>query len=222
MTTIPPAKNNSWFVDLTPAQQKLIFEHSNLLHFKKDETIIKQGFMADHILYLEEGMAKLSVEDQQRSTVFKIIADDSFIGLMCSFVKRNFDFSAVAIQPSTVRLIDRAIFEQMIRENGQFAVHTVQLMSLMTNKIVHDLVHLSHKNADGAICTVLMELASVFKSNAFQMPFSRIELAHTVGYSKESVIGCLSSLQKEKIIAISGKKIEILDPKRLEIIAKNG
>ncbi len=222
MTKIPASKNNSWFVDLTSAQQELIFEHSNSLQFKKDETIIKQGFMADHILYLEEGMAKLSVEDQQRSTVFKIISGDSFIGLMCSFVKRNFDFSAVAIQPSTVRLIDRAIFEQMIRENGKFAVHIVQLMSLMTNKIVHDLVHLSHKNADGAICTVLKELASVFKSNTFLMPFSRIELANTVGYSKESVIGCLSSLQKEKIIDVSGKKIEILDPHRLEIIAKNG
>lgn len=222
MTNIPAVKNNAWFVDLSPAQQKLIFEHSNLLQFKKDETIIKQGFMADRILYLEEGMAKLSIEDQQRSTVFKIIANDSFIGLMCSFVKRNFNFSAVAIQPCTVRLIDRAIFEQMIRENGKFAVHIVQLMSLMTNKIVHDLIHLSHKNVDGAVCTILTELAAVFKSNTFLLPFSRIELANTVGYSKESVIGCLSSLQKERIIDVSGKKIEILDSHRLKIIAKNG
>ncbi|MDY0076872.1 MAG: Crp/Fnr family transcriptional regulator [Bacteroidales bacterium] len=222
MTNIPAVKNNSWFVDLSPAQQELIFEHSTLLQFKKDETIIKQGFMADRILYLEEGMAKLSVEDRQRSTVFKIIADDTFIGLMCSFVKRNFDFSAIAIQACTVRLIDRSIFEQMIRENGKFAVHVVQLMSLMTNKIVHDLVNLSHKNVDGAVCTVLTELASIFKSNTFLMPFSRVELANTVGYSKESVIGCLTSLQKEKIINASGKKIEILDMNRLQVIAKNG
>jgi len=222
MTNIPAVKNNSWFVDLSPAQQELIFEHSTLLRFKKDETIIKQGFMADRILYLEEGMAKLSVEDRQRSTVFKIIADNTFIGLMCSFVKRNFDFSAIAIQACTVRLIDRSIFEQMIRENGKFAVHIVQLMSLMTNKIVHDLVNLSHKNVDGAVCTVLTELASIFKSNTFLMPFSRVELANTVGYSKESVIGCLTSLQKEKIINASGKKIEILDMNRLQVIAKNG
>lgn len=222
MTNIPAIKNNSWFTDLAPAQQELIFEHSNLLRFKKDEIIIKQGFMADRILYLEDGMAKLSVEDQERSTVFKIIANEAFIGLMCSFVKRNVDFTAVAIQDCTVRLIDREIFEQMIRENGEFAVHIVQLMSLMTNKIVHDLIYLSHKNADGAISTILTELASVFKSNTFLMPFSRVELANTVGYSKESVIGCLTSLQKEKIINVSGKKIEILDMHRLKIIAKNG
>lgn len=222
MSETPTPFKNAWYADLNSQQQELIFEHSNLLQFKKDETIIKQGYMADHILYLEQGMAKLSVEDNERSTVFKIIAPESFIGLMCSFVKKNFDFSAVAIEPSTVRLIDRTIFEQMIRENGNFAVRIVQLMSLMTNKIVHDLVYLSHKNADGAICTVLMGLASVFKSNTFLMPFSRVELANTVGYSKESVIGCLSSLQKEKIIDVSGKKIEILDARRLEIIAKNG
>lgn len=222
MTNTPAVKNKSWFTVLSPAQQELIFEHSTLLQFKKDETIIKQGFMADRILYLEEGMAKLSIEDRQRSTVFKIIANDTFIGLMCSFVKRNFDFTAGAIQACTVRLIDRAIFEQMIRENGKFAVHIVQLMSLMTNKIVHDLVNLSHKNVDGAVCTILTDLASVFKSNTFLLPFNRVELANTVGYSKESVIGCLSSLQKEKIINVSGKKIEILDMHRLQIIAKNG
>ncbi len=211
-----------WHHSLTEEQKDQLFEHSYVLQFKKDETIIKQGVTAGHILFLEQGMAKLSVEDEQRSTVFKIIADDSFIGLMCSFVKRSFDFSAVAINPSSVRLIDRAVFEQTIRENGDYAVHIVQLMSLMTNKIVHDLVYLSHKNADGAISTVLMELSSVFKSNEFQMPFSRIELADTVGYSKESVISCLSSLQKDGIIKVSGKSIEILDSKRLELIARNG
>lgn len=222
MTNTHTAKDNFWFSDLSKTQQELIFEHSTLLHFKKDETIIKQGFMADHIFYLEEGMAKLSIEDQTRSTVFKIIVDHTFIGLMCSFVKKSFEFSAVAIQASKVRLIDRSIFEQMIRENGLFAVHIVQLMSLMTSKIVRDLIYINHKNVDGAICTILVELASMFENNTFLIPFSRIELADIVGYSKESVIGCLSSLQKEKIIELSGKKIQILDVNRLQIIAKNG
>jgi len=141
---------------------------------------------------------------------------------MCSFVKKSFDFSAVAIQDCNVRLIDRGVFEDFIRSNGEFAVQIIQLMSLMTNKIVHDLVHLSHKNADGAICTILIELSKVFKSNTFQMPFSRIELADTVGYSKESVINCLSSLQREGIIAVSGKMITLLNLQRLELISRNG
>ncbi|MFW5757806.1 MAG: Crp/Fnr family transcriptional regulator [Bacteroidota bacterium] len=211
-----------WVNPLSTEERDLIFEHSNLLYFKKKETIIKQGYTAGHILYMESGMAKLSIENHERSTVFKIISDNTFIGLMCSFVKRSFDFSAVAITPSRVRLIDRAVFEQLIRENGDFAVNIVELMSLMTNKIVHDLIHLSHKNVDGAICTVLMELTNIFNSTEFQMPFSRVELADTIGYSRESVISSLSSLQRDNILSVSGKNIHILDPERLKIIARNG
>jgi CRP/FNR family transcriptional regulator len=216
------SKRKTWYDYLSDDQSQHLLDNSQLVSFKKDETIIKQGIAADHILYLEQGMVKLIIEDDERSTAFKILSDNTFIGLMCAFVKRSFDFSAVAITPSKVRLINRSVFEDAIRDNGDFAVYIVQLMSLMTNKLVRDLIHLSHKNADGAICTVLLELASVFKSNKFQMPFSRVELAHTVGYSKESVISCLSSLQRDGVLIASGKSIEILDMKRLETISRFG
>jgi CRP/FNR family transcriptional regulator len=216
------SKHKVWYNYLTENQSELLNENSQLVTFKKDEIIIKQGVAADHILYLEQGMVKLVIEDDECSTAFKILSDNTFIGLMCAFVKRSFDFSALAITTSRVRLINRAVFEQAIRGNGDFAVYIVQLMSLMTNKVVHDLIQLSHKNADGAICTVLLELATIFNSHKFQMPFSRVELAHTIGYSKESVISCLSSLQRDGILIASGKSIEILDMKRLETISRFG
>lgn len=216
------SKHKVWYNYLSNDQHQQLLDNSQLVTFKKDETIIKQGIAADHILYLEQGMVKLIIEEEVRSTAFKILSDNTFIGLMCAFVKRSFDFSAVAITPSKVRLINRSVFEDAIRNNGDFAVYIVQLMSLMTNKVVHDLIQLSHKNADGAICTVLLELSSIFNSHTFQMPFSRVELAHTVGYSKESVISCLSSLQRDGVLIASGKNIEILDMKRLETISRFG
>ncbi len=222
MEDLQKSQNKSWYSYLSPEQHELIMKHSSLVYFRKDETILKQGFMASHILYLEEGMAKLSVEDNGRSTVLKIVAPGSFIGLMCSFVKRTFDFSAGAIQPSAVRLIDWSVFEEMIRENGNLAVALLYKMSVDTSKIVHDLVHLSYKNVDGAVCTVLSQLAGIFESPSFQIPLSRVELANIVGYSKESVINCLSSLQKANIISLSGKNIIIHDMSRLELIARNG
>ncbi|HSH52730.1 MAG TPA: Crp/Fnr family transcriptional regulator [Bacteroidales bacterium] len=215
-------KHKTWYDYLTNEQHKLLINNSQFVNFNKGETIIKQGIAANNILYLEQGLVKLMVEKEKRSTAFKILSDNTFIGLMCAFVKRSFDFSAVAITPSQVRLINRSDFEEAIRSNGDFAVYITQQMSLMTNKVVHDLIQLSHKNADGAICTVLTELASIFKSHKFQMPFSRVELANIVGYSKESVISCLSSLQRDGVIIASGKFIEILDMKRLEIISRHG
>lgn len=217
-----PQPDKTWYSYLAPQQRELVMNQSSLVHFRKNETILKQGFIAGHVLFLEEGMAKLSVEDEQKSTVLKIVPQGSFLGLMCSFVKGTLDFTATAIKDSNVRLIDRGIIEQLIRENGDLALALVQKMSLDTNKMIHDLVHLSHKNVDGSVCTVLSQLAGIFKSQSFQIPLSRIELANIVGYSKESVINSLSSLHRDKVIAVSGKNIEILDMKRLEMIARNG
>ncbi len=211
-----------WENYLTPQQSAILLSSSTLINFHKGETIIKQGFAASHILYLQEGLVKLSLEEQEKTVVFKIISSGSFIGLMCSFVKRNFDFTATAIEECTVRMIERSFFEQMIRANGNFAVHVVELMSFMTNKIVHDLVYIHNKNADGAISTILLELSNIFQSNDFQMPFSRVELADTLGYSKESVISSLSTLQKDGIIKVSGKKIKILNTERLQLVAQYG
>lgn len=214
--------NARWTEHLTVEQRQLVLDRSIVVDFSPGETIIKQGVAASHILYLESGMAKLSVSDKERSTTFKIVPGEAFIGIMCSFVKRSFDFSAVAIKPCRVRMIDRDVFEDIIRHNGEFAVQMVQLMSLTTNKIVRDLIYLSHKQADGALCTILMELAEIFGSSRFQLPFTRVELADTIGYSKESVIHSLSALQRDGIIRIAGKQIDILDMHRLETIARHG
>ncbi len=214
--------NARWTEHLTVEQRQLVLDRSIVVDFSPGETIIKQGVAASHILYLESGMAKLSVSDKERSTTFKIVPGEAFIGIMCSFVKRSFDFSAVAIKPCRVRMVDRDVFEDIIRHNGEFAVQMVQLMSLTTNKIVRDLIYLSHKQADGALCTILMELAEIFGSSRFQLPFTRVELADTIGYSKESVIHSLSALQRDGIIRIAGKQIDILDMHRLETIARHG
>jgi CRP-like cAMP-binding protein len=214
--------NARWTEHLTAEQRQLVLDHSILIDFSPGETIIKQGVAASHILYLEDGMAKLSVSDKERSTTFKIVPGEAFIGIMCSFVKRSFDFSAVAIKSCRVRMIDRDVFEDLIRHNGTFAVQVVQLMSFATNKIVRDLIYLSHKQVDGALATILMELVEIFESSRFQLPFTRVELAGTIGYSKESVIHSLSALQRNGIIRISGKQIDILDMRRLEMIGRHG
>lgn len=211
-----------WDSYLDDENRKALMENSTVIDYKKGETIIKQGVRASQIPYLEKGMVMLSYKNHNKETTFKIFASNTFIGLMCAFVKRKFDFSATAISKSTVRLIDRDLFEKAIRSNGDFAVYIVQEMSLTTNEVVTDLIKLGQKNADGAICSLILEFAEIFQSNNFKIPLSRVEFANAVGYSKESVITCLSKLQQEGILRVSGKNIEILSEERLKTIATYG
>lgn len=214
--------NQNWQILLTEEERKQVLSNSILLSFGKGETIIKQGFVASHILFLEVGMAKLNVEDGKRNTTIKIITQGAFIGLMCSFVQKHVDFSAVAIVPSQVRLINREVFENIIRCNGKFAVNIVKLMSEMTNSLVYDLISLSHRNVNGSLAILLIDLRRLFDGDSFQIPFTRSEMADALGYSKESVINTLSGFQRNGLIKISGKTINIIHLERLKMIAENG
>jgi len=166
---------NSWMEQLTPDQKEALISSSAILKFRRGETIIKQGTLASQIMYLEEGMAKLNFMEGEKDTTFSFATNGDFIGLMCSFVQKRLEFSAIAITNATVRIIDREVFEKSIKENGKFAVYIVKLMSELTNGVVHTLISLSHKNVNGALSTLLLSLSRVYASNSFQVPFTKMK-----------------------------------------------
>jgi len=211
-----------WFSLLTEAQRKGIISDSSRVEYSAGEKIVKQGFTASHLLFLESGFVKLNVENRGRVTTFKFVKEGNFIGLMCSFVNKTLDFSAVAVSDCSVLMINRSCFEELIRDNGEFAVYTVKMMSELTNGVVHNLINLSHKNVNGAVATLLCDMSELFGETSFILPFTRSEMADALGYSKESIINTLSDFQRDGVISVSAKKVTIENLIALEKIAKNG
>jgi CRP-like cAMP-binding protein len=215
-------EDSDWFSLLTEEQRGLMSDTMREVHYNSRETIVKQGYAATHILFVESGVVKLNVENRGKTTTFKFVNEGNFIGLMCSFVSKKLDFSAVAVSDVQVALLDRDIVEKLISENGDFAIYIVKLMSELTNELVRNLINMSHKNANGSIATILLDIYTIYDSLSFPLPFNRTEMADALGYSKESVINTLKEFQKDGIISVSGRNVTILDMARLVNISHNG
>ena len=70
---------------------------------------------------------------------------------------------------------------------------------------------------------VLLEFSEkIFQSETFTLPISQSELANLVDTSRESVSRVLSEFDKDGIIKLNGKEIEILNKKSLNLISQNG
>lgn len=210
------------FEALTEQQKKLVENSTTVLEFKAGETIIKQGFVATHVLFVEEGLAKLDVTNDGKTSTASLISKGAFVGIICSFACRTLDFSSVALEKTIVRMINMEVFVQLIRENGEFAVKMIRHMSSLTNNMVHWITRMADKNVEGALGILLLEMAQAYQSNAFILPVSRVVLAEMAGYSKESTINTLSEFNRDGIVKVNGKKIEILQPDRLRQIILNG
>ena len=214
--------NYPWASHLKELELDKLMGSSVVLDYEKFDVIIKQGSLASQIMVLEEGMVKLNFRESGKDTTFGFGIKGDFIGLMCSFVEKRLDFSAVAITPCRIRIFDRDVFEKLIEQNGKFAIYIVTMMSQMINETCHNFITLKHRNAGGSLATLLLNLIRVFGEHQLIIPFTREEMAHTLGYSKESIINTLSDFQKDGMISISGKNLEILDKKALENIAEKG
>jgi len=207
---------------LTDDEKKELFENKFEIEFEPGETIIKRGFTASNILFLEHGLAKLDIVTDNHTTTVNLVPSNSFVGIICTFASHNFDFSAIALEKTTIISFDMKLFEKFVHQNGKFACHLIRHMSSLTNMLIHRVSRFSHKNIDGALSILLLDFYKIYKSKTFTVPVNRKELANMLGYSKESVINTLSKFNKDGIINVHEKKIEIVDIKRLQQIGELG
>lgn len=207
---------------LTSQEKKELIEHKNDIDFEVGETIIKRGLSVTHILYLIDGLVKLEIINDGKSFTVGLIPSHSFIGIICCFAFEKFDFTVTALEKTRVSFIDRNIFENFIKTNGDFAINLIKHMSGVSNGLMHRITNLSQKNIDGALSILLLEFANIYNSTNYKLPMVRRELANMLGYSKESVINTLSKFNKEGIVEVSDRKINILDKQKLIQISKLG
>ena len=63
---------------------------------------------------------------------------------------------------------------------------------------------------------------NIFISDTFVLPLSQADLANLVDTSRESVSRVLTEFDKDGIIKVIGKQIEIVNKKSLKMISQNG
>jgi len=210
------------FAALTDAEKTEWLNSKIEIQFEAGETIIKQGFAASNVMFLEEGLAKLDIVTDGKPTTITLITPNSFIGVVCTFASHNINFSSVALEKTKISIVNINLFEKFIRQNGEFSFRIIKHMSLITNNLVRNISRFSHKNIDGSLSILLLRFSDIYKSDSFVLPVKRDEIAMMLGYSKESVINTLSRFKKENLLLVQDKAITIIDKKRLTSIAKNG
>jgi CRP/FNR family transcriptional regulator len=212
------------FEKLTEEEARWLDENSVKIRYKKREIICKQGSFVSHVMYMEEGLAKVFLDDGNHSLVLKIIPSGNLIGLSSSSEEINtFQFSAMAYVDSTVKLIDIKVFRQLLTRNAAFAKEVIDILSSNSAQIYGRFFCLTHKQAYGRLADILLCLANrIFKSEEFDLPLSRKDLAELSGMTSETVIRMLKKFHDDQIIKMEGKSLKIMDYQRLQKISEVG
>jgi CRP/FNR family transcriptional regulator, polysaccharide utilization system transcription regulator len=212
------------FEKLTDEEKVFLDDNSVRIKYRKGEMICKQGSFVSHVMYMDEGLAKVFLDNGVNSLVLRIIPDGNFLGLAAvSEEFTTFPYSGMAYIDSTIRQVDIQAFRQLIRRNNDFAREVIDILTSNSVQIYGRFFCLTYKQAFGRLADILLCLADrIFKKNEFDLPLTRKELAELAGMSPETVIRMLREFHEEGLIRMEGKSIEVVDYDRMKKISETG
>ena len=195
------------------------------IHFKKGETMCKQGSLTSYTMLLSEGLAKNYLEGaQERGFNFSIVKPYDFIGLSSLYGKAVYNFSGAALTPCTVYIIENTLFQQTIANNSHFAQYLFHWYCRTTERHLKRLSCIANKQSLGRMAEILLYLKQdIFNSPVIKGFISRKDIAELAALSTESAVRILSELKKDKIIhVLNNNDIEIIDEKLLKTLSLAG
>lgn len=192
--------------------------------FSKGEIISSEGEKIKEFLYMKEGLVKLSKTDAYgKDQIISFSKPFDFVSLLSVFSSKEYKYSVSAIEDTTVCILDLEVVKKYAQGNAMFAMDLMAHISEATDKILLDNLAIKRKHLKGRIAHVLLYFSNyIYKSDEFELPISRREIAEYIGMTTENVIRTLSEFRKDNIIKIFGKDILISDKKRLESISEFG
>jgi len=111
-------------------------------------------------------------------------------------------------------------------ENSEFAMFFIKLLAIEVGNSDQRTVNLTQKHIRGRLAESLIFLRDNYgleeDGATLSIYLSREDLANMSNMTTSNAIRTLSAFAQEKIIAIDGKKIKIIDGESLERISKIG
>lgn len=212
------------FQMLSPEEAELVRASKTQVLFRKGDHLTKQGAFASYALFVINGLAKQYIEgDGSKGFNLRIIKPGEFVGLSAIFSKNTFNYSSVALTDCQVFLVEKAAIATIIKQNGQFGFTMIKRYCEQNANLFDTLRTVMYKQMNGRMADTLLILDGFKAENPeiFQL-LSRKDMAEFAGISTESAVKLLKRFEKDGLIVLREKDIEVVNHQELMEISKKG
>ena len=202
--------------------EKLSFSCA-LVKFQKGDSLIRQGTFSTNVVYLRSGLVKVHIAGPYHEQIVRIVKAPSYLGLPTTFGDKINQYSVTVIESAEVCFIDINAFRYLLKANHDFSYEITLELCRNELEVFHRCANRTQKQIRGKIADVLIELSErIYSSDIFKIPLTQEDIGNLVDSSRESVSRVLTEFEKDGIIRLVRKKVEITNKKSLLLISANG
>ncbi len=207
-------------------KQELAILEENRTHllFSKGETIYKEGARPMGLMCLSMGKAKIVKNGPRfKEQIIALKKPVDFIGFSELMTNEPFIASSIAIEESSVCIIDRDDFFTVMKSNADFFIKVTRFLSAEIHHTANRMVSLTQKNMQARLAEALLYIEDIYGTKAdkktLDVVIKRADMAALANMTTANVIRTLSDFKNRGIIDTVNKELQILKPEELARIS---
>jgi len=217
----------SIFKSLKAAEREVLIRNHSYAHYRKGEIIFKEGEKPPGLINLAAGKVKIFKEGVGgREQILRMVKPGRLLGFRALFAGMSYSASAIAIEDSTICIIEKDSFFKLVKDSPELSVKIIKMLSLELGFSNNRTVSLTQKHIRGRLAESLIVLKDTYgyekDGKTIRAYLSREDIANLSNMTTSNAIRTLSTFAAEKVISIDGRKIKILDAPRLNRISTLG
>ena len=208
-------------------EKRLVIDNFTIHDFKKNQIIYAEGETPEYLWCLLNGKVKKFKDGiGGRQQILRLHRPVQYFGYRDYFAKELYVSSAAAFEASTIGTVPLKLVEELIYKNNKLAWFFIHELSRNLGGSDAKIVNLTQKHIRGRLAEALIVLKDSYgyedDDSTLRIYMAREDLANLSNMTTSNAIRTLTSFVNEKIIAVDGRRIKIINEQMLRKISKFG
>ena len=212
---------------LTTEEQEQLEKRITVQTYKKNAVLYHEGERPNQLFCLLSGKVKVYKEGAGgRNQTMRLMKPVEYFGFRAYVTGEEFITAASAIDISVIAKVPLSFLVDLIKKNNKLAWFIIQKLAKALGQADERTVNLTQKHIRARLAESLLFLKDSYGLEedgcTLSIYMSREDLANLSNMTTSNAIRTLSTFANEKLVAIDGRKIKLINEKELQNISKSG
>jgi len=190
--------------------------HCRMLSLQRGETLFRKGDEADGFYFVFDGKVKLYfVSEKGVEKIIEVLSPGMTFGEAVVLIGKPFPVYAETLMPSHLLFVHREGLLQSVEKHNQMALRMLAGVSRRLHGLIGGMEAVCVLSSRERVIGYLLNELDHHSGECIELPATKAVVASTLNLTPETFSRIVHGLEKEEILRVEGRTIEILEPQRL-------
>lgn len=218
-------KSDSILEELPEKDLKALKSKMISYKFKKGKMVFSEGTYPSGIFYLKKGKVKKYKTDRDgREHIIYVCNSGELFGYPALLSEEPYSDSAATLEDAVLDFIPKDAFFKILEQSPILSTKLLKNLSHEFGVLENSIINFAHQSVRERLALSLLILKEKFRdknnpNSPVEITLSREDLSNVTGTVVETLVRLLHDFKDEGLIETEGRKIRILDAKKLVKVA---